>query len=283
MPASVQEFHYRLPWRAQTAKPGAHPGRQPGAGQDFQGYAPLTMHPDARRLDLRASLKDPFSQLQVRIFRQRGQIPVYVLADLSASMGFSGTHSKREFLTDFTAAAALSAYRRGDLFGFVGCDHEVRHDLWRPASHRRGVGQELAQRLSTLPLSGTSAEGLCQAAPYLSCRRALVFLVSDFHLPLAFVATVLRTLTRHDVVPIVLWSSQEYRDLPAWGFTDVEDRENGIKRTLFFTPALRQRFAAAFSERRRILQEICVAFGREPCFFVDRFEAEQLTRYFLST
>ena len=87
----IEEFHYTIPWRASSPHPGAHASSQLGGGDEFAGLVPFASSPNPRNLDIRASLSDPFGQLAVRTFRQRSNIPVAVLADVSASMGFVGT------------------------------------------------------------------------------------------------------------------------------------------------------------------------------------------------
>lgn len=277
----IQEFHYRFPWRSQAVHPGYHKGVQSGPGQDFRAYEPLFRHPDARRLDLRMSLRDPFGMPHVRVFNQRSTVPVYAVADLSGSMGSLGDKGKVQLLAGFTAAAALSAYRTGDPFGFIGCDTAVRRDLLLPAAHRAGAAWDLADRLSKLHLGAADAEGLREASRYVAVRRSLVFLVSDFHLPFALIDEVLASFSRHAVVPIVVWESAEYRQLPALGLAQARDRETGATRTLLFRPQLHERFRVAFAERRRDLTRAFIARGCAPFFLIDRFEANKLTEYFL--
>ena len=81
----LKEFHYKIDWRSKSHLPGHHRSNQSGGGIEFRGNVPLLSSPDPRRLDIRSSLSDPFDQWFVRSFRQRSQVPVYVLADLSAS------------------------------------------------------------------------------------------------------------------------------------------------------------------------------------------------------
>src|SRR5574341_1204843 len=116
----IQEFHYRVSWHAATHRPGHHRGARAGAGFEFIGHAPLLAARDPRRLDVRASLADPFGEWKVRQFRQRATVPVWLVADLSASMGFQGRRRKLDVLADFTASLGYSAWRTGDPFGFLG-------------------------------------------------------------------------------------------------------------------------------------------------------------------
>lgn len=279
----IPEFHYRVSWRSHRAHPGHHRSVQTGGGNEFCGHAPLTAHPDPRNIDVRATLHDPFGQLMVRVFRQRSSIPVYVLADLSASMGFGGpVNNKVASVAAFTAAAAFAAYRSGDPFGFFGCDEQVRRDLQLPLRWYKGLPCEFQQRLAGLKTLGSSAEGLRAVAPLLGRDRGLVFLVSDFHLGHDETAAILDSLVRHDVVPIIVWREAEFRDLPAWGWIDLEDPETREHRRLFMRPRLRERFVNRFLERRAELVDVCLRYGRKPFFLGDRLDVDALTDYFLT-
>lgn len=275
----IAEFHYAVGWRATGVHPGGHAGAHAGGGFEFTGHVPFLAHPDPRHLDIRASLRDPFRQLVSRSFRQRSAIPVFVLADLSASLGFG---AKREMLADFAAACAYSAYRAGDRFGFLGGDEVLRWDAFLPCRQQGDAARELRERLTNWQPAGRSALGLQDAAPHLGRQRSLVFLVSDFHLPLAEIEQLLGTLVRHDVVPVVLWDSAEFERLPARGLAYVEDPETGERRRLWMRPSLREKFREAFAQRREALTRLCAQRGREPFFIIDRFDPDGLTRYFLS-
>ncbi|MGH8608046.1 MAG: DUF58 domain-containing protein [Gammaproteobacteria bacterium] len=274
----IQEFHYRFPWGSQAVHPGYHRSTQSGPGQDFRAYEPWFKRPDARRIDLRLSLRDPFEIPYVRVFNQRSKVRVYTVADLSGSMGSQG---KLQLLAEFTAAVALSAYRVGDPFGFIGCNTTVRRDLFLPAAHRAGVVVDLLDRLIRLKVEATGAEGLREASRYLPARRSLVFLVSDFYLAPRLIEEVLASFAHHAVVPIVVWESEEYRPLPPFGLAQAQDRENGTTRLLWFRRKLWERFQAAFLERCRDLNRLFAANGCAPFFLIDRFEANELTEYFL--
>lgn len=222
-------------------------------------------------------------QLSVRTFRQRSSIPVYVVADLSASMGFRGQVSKMGLLADLTSAVARSATRCGDRFGFVGCDSQIRED-WSLSLrlHKDGAAEWCARLGTFVPERARSHLGFGAAAGHLGRQRALVFLVSDFHYPMDSLIAVLDSLGRHDVVPVVLWDRAEYERLPSWGLTRVGDPETGGKRLLFMRPRLKLQFSERFIRRRAELTDQCSQRGRPPFFLVDRFNADALTDYFLS-
>ena len=276
----ISEFHYQVSWRAQGAHPGNHLGLQTGGGYEFSGCAPLMDYPDPRNLDVRATLADPFGELKVRSFRQRASIPVYLLADLSASMGFQGQVQKTALLASISVAAAYSAYRTGDPFGLIACDSRIRWELSLPLRWRKGMAMELHERLANFQPNASSARGLLEAVPYIGKRRALVFLVSDFHFPLAEVEQIFGALLHHDLVPVVVWDSAEFERLPAWGLMELQDPETGKRRSLFLRPSLRNKLRERFAERREELTRLCAHYGREPFFVVDRFDPDAMTGYF---
>ncbi|CAN5315190.1 hypothetical protein BH24PSE2_BH24PSE2_00150 [soil metagenome] len=246
---------------------------------EFRGHAPLLAAPDPRRFDVAASLRDPFGQLMIRVYGQRSAIAVRALADVSASMGFEGHGRKMDLLADFTESLAWSAHRSGDLFAFTGCDSEIRRDLEQPATRTRTAGAAIAARLRKLEPAGQGAQGLLEAAAQIPAARALIFLVSDFHFPLALLRTLLAKLAPHAVVPVVLWDGAEGR-APRFGIARVMDPETGARRTLLLRPSLAERLQQAMARRARRLVDCCSAFGLEPLFLEDRFDADAVTRYF---
>ena len=260
------------------------------SGFEFRGHARLHDAPDPRRLDLRASLRDPFFELgnwQVRVYSQRKAMPVVMLVDLSASMGFVGAQRKLDVVADFTESLAWSAWRTGDRFGFIGCDSSVRSELLLPATRARGAGTPLAQALRAWRpqggmAAGRSAQGLLQAALHLGRQRSLVFLLSDFHGPAAQWNALLASLAVHEVVPVVLWDTQEFALSAPRGWLQVADPETGAQRLVWWRPALRARWQASLTQRRQQLMQIFSAQALKPLFVQGAFDADAVTRHFHS-
>ncbi len=275
------EFHYRIAGTASGGFPGNHRSHGGDAGFEFRAHAPLLDAPDARRLDLRLSLRDPFGNWIVRRFSQRKSIPVVLVADLSASMGFVGAQRKLDVLADFAQSLALSAWRTGDSFGFIGCDEAWRADLALPQTRRRGAGVWLAESLRALEPQGRSAVGLRDAHLHLPRQRSLVFLASDFHVPLAELGEVLASMAAHDVVPVVLWQQAEFALGATRGLAQAREPESGQRQWLWWRPALRERWAGALQARRAALLELFGSQHRAPLFIEGAFDAEAVTRHFL--
>jgi uncharacterized protein (DUF58 family) len=274
------EFVYRLPGRAPGTRPGAHGSRRSGEGHAFRHLAPLTSYPDPRRLDLRASLTDPFENWHVRLYEQRSAINVFALIDVSRSMSYRGRQGRGEVLADFLAALAASVYRHGDRLGIVAASDRVHGDLTLPLTRQPGPAYRLCRRLREMRSHGTGCRGLIDAARLLPGHRSLVFLVSDFHFPLALLRDLLSALVQHAIVPLVLWDEGE--GLPnASGLAQLADLETGNQRLLVLRPALRDRLADNLRQRRERLTALFRQSGREPLYLLDGFDADRLTRYFL--
>lgn len=274
---------YRLHWRGRSVTPGGHKASLLGPGHDFHLQAPYGSHGETRRLDLRAGLLDPQQRVWVRVHRQAASIPVIVLADVSRSMQFRGAASRWQMLLDLVGAIAESAARCGDRFGLVACDTRVRTELSAPPSRNAALGRALLQRLAQHVPDGRGAEGLLQAAEWLPPRRALVFLVSDLHVPTALFERVLRNLAVHDVVPVLLADSAEAQLPSRHGLARLRDLESGEERLLLLRPQLVQRHREQWQARRAELKRIALAQGREPLLFTDRYDVQQFNRYFCVT
>jgi uncharacterized protein (DUF58 family) len=274
------EIHYKVPWRASSNYPGHHSSQQKGGGLQFRNHVPLIDAPDPRRFDVRASLRDPFEQIRVRVYQQTSSIPIYVIADLSASMSYAGANSKRDVLAEFVACLSYSAYRTGDTFGFVGCGDRVLEPLLLPLTLNRGAGAAFAERLRRWQPQANNSEGLLAAVELMGSRRALVFLLSDFHFPPALLERVLASLAYHDVVPVVLWDRQEYEDLPDFGIARVTDLETSRSRMLLMRPVLKKRIQQGFLDRREKLRELFGRYGRIPLLLQDGFDPDEVTHYF---
>lgn len=279
----MQEIHYRIHWFASSRRPGHHRSRSPGAGYEFRGHDSLLRELDARRLDVHASLRDPFGYAagmwQVRTYQQRSAIRVVMLADLSASMSADGTRRKMNLLAELSASLAYSAARAGDAFGFFGADARLHPEFTQLPSYARGGGQRIAERLRAFTATGAGTDGLIDAVHLLGRTRALVFLASDFHIADADLERLLRALALHAVVPVVLWDEQEHT-LPAAGFASVVDAESGARRFLWLRPALRTRFEEQVRRRRAALGARLTQHGLAPLFLAAPFDADAVSAYF---
>lgn len=276
------EIIYSIRWSPSQHTYGAHRARQNGTNVNFRDYVPFWNQPDARRIDLRQSLRDPFGEIYVRQSEQRSRIAIYIIADLSASMRFGENCPKMCILRSLTLGLAGSAYRGGDAFGFIGCDEGIREEFFLPASVKRGREVSIAERLRTFVPQGLNTHGFRKVPQHLGVARKLILLVSDFHFPTDQIEAVLSALHRHDVVPIVLRCSDEVPNLPSWGLITLRDLETGNPRLTFMRPHLREQLLASERERDQRLERLCRRYGRPPFHIVDRLDAGRLSEHLLA-
>lgn len=271
----IEPLLYRLPWQTSSVYPGAHPGQMVGAGQLFKRHEPLIASPDPRRIDLRATLLDPFAGYRVRVYQQLSMVNVYLIADLSASMDYA---QKKLTLIQILLAITYSASNYGDKFGFIGCTETTEQQWLLSSGHQLGLVKSLAKQIEATRFTGTST-GLLQATPYLPASRSLVFLLSDCHFPLPQLGQVLESLQGHDVIPLILWNRDEYTHLPEWGLMSFQDMENNQTRTLFMRPALRRKIISAYQQRQHDLKHRFRAFGIEPLFITEAYSTRDINCY----
>ena len=279
--ASAVFVEYRVRWKTSGLRPGAFRGLNAGSGDHIRTSVPLREHSDPRRLDIRASLRDPFGGLWVREFALNAALKVIVLADVSASMGYVGRYDKLDQVRSIAVALAQTAWRNGDAFGFYAAGEAPEKRLMLPARVNRGAGEWIERRLDGFAPHGASARGLFKLVPHLPQRRALVFVVSDFYWPEHDLAELLRALAHHAVVPVVLWDPAETDAVHRHGIAVLRDLESGERRFVWLRPSL----VAALRERRRKrehdVRHVCRAAGSAPFFVRGRFDPALLTQHFL--
>ena len=276
----IKEFDYHISWRSRGRHAGSHSSTQRGMGMEFRGHTTLLSYPDPRRIDIRQTIRDPLEQVYVRIFNQKSATPVFVIADLSGSMSFGGKQSKIALTSQIASSVAMSATHNSDPFGFIGFDDVVREDWLCTQSSRPHQALEMAVHLESYEPSNVGSSALKDVGSYLPRERSLVFLISDFHMPLNELENALALLMQHCVVPIVLWDSAEYKTLPEFGITSVTDCESGEKRTLFLRKDMRANIIASFEARREAIVALFMKYDMPPFFVEGDFDADALTEYF---
>ena len=281
MTSLPQEFHYRMPHRGSGWRQGSHPGLSLGMGQEFVSHRSLYDWPDPRRLDLRASLRDPRSDWLVRVNRQRSSLRVHVVVDVSASMGFGSQRRKLDVAADFVDALGQSAFRIGDTLGMFAFDARARTDLFVPPMFSRGMGSLMSSMLASCQPAEAGSEGLEEVAPHLVGRHGLIFLISDFHWPLDRLGGVLDLLASSLIVPLVIWDPAELQPPVKDALMSLQDTESSAHRTLWVRPKLRTRWAEAVEQRRTNLGAVCSPRGVRPFYVSSRFDGDAMSRYFL--
>ncbi len=268
---------YALRWRVSGVIPGAHRGSDDGQTGHFRQVVAFDRSPDPRRIDLRATVRDPFGLLYVRRYEQRVAARVQVLVDASASMLFGIRSSRYALAVAVAAAIARAAHDIHDFFALAACGESIQV----LSAGGRGNPAAFVAALAAIRPRGRSARALLDAGRQLTGRRRLVFLVSDFGFPAGEVAALLDSLTAHDVVPVYVAEDLE-RSLPRWGLVELEDLENGRRRFVALRPSLRARWLKEVAEHEAQISALCAARGRRPFVLEGAFEAEAFANYLLA-
>ncbi|ADQ85773.1 DUF58 domain-containing protein [Methylovorus sp. MP688] len=273
-------FRYRIPWRTKSMHLGDHRGTERGLGFEYRGNLPFVEYPDARRMDFRQSVRDPFEQVQVKLFNQDNTTPVYAVCDLSSSMQYGSNPRKLDSAIAIAESVAYSAWQAGDVFSLVSYHDQVDEAYSQPLSHHLASSLDLLAELRQFRRMQMGARGALEVSQYLSQQRGLVFWISDFHMPLHLIEETLNSLSRHQLVPVVLWDEAEFSKLPKFGIGNMLDPETGAMRTVFFRDYVRKQFMAAFAQRKTALEQLFLQFDSQPLFLSESFTPDVMTRYF---
>jgi len=289
-PGEAAEFVYRLPGSPGGHRPGTHDSRARGPGLAFAAHGRLLDHPDPRRLDLRASLRSVPHQWLVRVNRQPSAVTLQAVVDVSASMHFGGsadtdgTGGKLGAVRAFLEALGRSAFRGGDRVALATFDAVARDTPWVSARAGRGVGSLLAAALDGCTATTARAggiEGLAACAARAPGEAQLVFVLSDFHWPLAGIGAVLERFAAARVVPVVVHDPAELEPPEADGWLTLIDAESGRRRSLWLRESTRRRWREGVAARRAEIDAAFDALDVRPFHLVGAFDAEALTRYFI--
>lgn len=280
IPDYAKPFTYQIPWKSTSIHFGEHRGTQRGLGFEFKGNVSLVDYPDARRLDLRQTLRDPYEQLQVKVFNQDNTTPIFAVCDLSSSMQFKGVRRKLDIAKEIAASIAYSAFEMSDVFSFIAYNSNIIEELTISLNQYVHQAFEVIDQLSEYRQMGVGSEGLLEVSQYLSQQKGLVFWISDFHIPITLIEQTLNAMSVHHVIPIILWDDQEYMKLPKFGFSNLIDPETGRNETIFFRKAIKEQFIAAFGARKNALEALFSRFDSQPIFISGEFNPEIMETYF---
>lgn len=280
IPDYAKPFFYQVPWKSSSIHFGEHRGTQRGLGDEFKGNISLIDYPDARRMDLRQTLRDPYEQVQVKLFNQDNTTPIFAVCDVSSSMQFKGQRRKLDLAKEIAASIAYSAFETSDVFSVIAYHQQVIEALTLSLSHHVHQAFEVIDQLGQYQEMRVGAEGILEVPQYLSQHRGLVFWISDFHMPLSLIEQAFNAMSAHQVIPVVLWDAHEYTKLPKFGFGNMIDPETGMNRTIFFRQAIREQFEEAFAARKQTLETLFTRFDSQPIYIQDQYDPDVMSRYF---
>lgn len=231
-----------------------------GAGLDLADLREYQLHDDVRHIDwnVTARLQQPY----VREFTEDRELTAWFLLDLSGSVDFGSSRSKRAVSSELVAVLSRLLTRHGNRVGAMLYGHRL-DEVLPPKSNRQHV-LHLLQRMqrhgsgkakAAQPKTQTQLTDLLNRAAPLIPRRSTVFVVSDFISTPGWGPALARLALRHEVLAVRLYDPLEM-SLPDLGMVTMQDAETG-EQLLIDThdPGFRARFEKAAEQQEATLRE----------------------------
>jgi uncharacterized protein (DUF58 family) len=264
----VREVDYRVDFKVRNLHPGKWPalGRK-GEGFSFEKFERLSNYPDFRRIDFPATSRNPLlNEPLVRVSKPVARIDVIMMADLSLSLSSGFSEPKLFQIAKLATIFGHTAFRFGDRFGFVAFDNKLLNELYYPPMRSETIGLEIGEMLlDFLPSAPSSGISLKDIAQFLPQKKSLIVLVSDFYLEPESLGTILKAVSRHRVVPIILRQERERRwPRGLFGVVRLKDSEKHASKTVFFSPGLIRSFEKKSKQNEEEIKRVFHSFSVLP-------------------
>jgi uncharacterized protein (DUF58 family) len=200
-----------------------------GRGMEFDEVRQYQPGDEVRTIDwnVTARMGEPF----VKRYVEERELTVMLAFDASAS-GHFGTAGrlKREIAAELGAVLAFSAISNNDKVGLLAFTDRIELHI-PPRKGRRHVLRLIRDLLAFEPTGrGTDVALALDRLNHVLKRRAIIFLISDFLVPIpgGYEQALLVTNRRHDLVAVSLTDPREIT-WPAVGLVALEDAETGAQ------------------------------------------------------
>lgn len=251
----LQKIKYYINWRSLQIGPGVWKSVYKGSGMEFDKITRYDFGEDPRWINWAATARFGGQKVLKNTFIQEKELPVIIVADLSASMEF-GTEAatKKRLLAELSAVIAHSAWLTGDSLGFIGYTSTV--ELFLPLRRSKQYKIVIPQSILEHNARTSGDSNLMAALNRLPKRKSLVFLISDFHDVVSKVHVAFKKKgICHDLIPVVIEDLRE-QALPRGGVYNFKDLETGKKRNIWLSRAAVEAFKRKSDERRQELKEL---------------------------
>lgn len=241
---------------------GAYKSIQKGSGIEFEETRLYTPGDDARRIDWKVSARK--QQPYIKSFREERDQTVHILTDVSPSslLGVSQPKIKKigeicAFLTSIAtfnndAVGGVTFY--DDIIEYIparkGMTSSMRllHSIYKTAYSLKN--HTFLNKRASLQKTLLSTSGILK-------RKSLVFIISDFNVPLDFGSALQMLSKRHDVYAVRLNDSLE-RTIPTSGIFSLLNPETGKTFKIdFASSASRLAFLRHIESHESELREMC--------------------------
>jgi uncharacterized protein (DUF58 family) len=220
----IRKLEMRTRRFVETAFAGQYHSVFKGRGMNFDEYREYDFGDEVRSIDwnVTARMGDPY----VRKYVEERELTVMLLIDVSASDSYgSVSGSKRELAAEVACLLAFCAIRNNDQVGLILFTDRV--ELYIPPQKGRTHILRIIREILYYEPKGTRTD-LRVPLDFLNriaTRKAVVFLLSDFHAE-SYEQSLSLTSRRHDLIAIPIEDPGEL-NLPNIGIVHLEDPESG--------------------------------------------------------
>lgn len=195
-----------------------------GPGLEFDEVREYSEGDDSRFIDWNVSSR--MGQPFIKTFREEREMALFLLIDVSASLGYgTGRISKQESVATLAALLAFSAVHNNDRVGAAFFSDRI--EKWVPPRKGRNQIFRLAGDILEFEARGKGSDlksalrGVHESVK----RKGICVIISDFRTPPCW-REMSMVAGRHDVIAIRLEDPSD-RDFPFPGFVELRDPESG--------------------------------------------------------
>jgi uncharacterized protein (DUF58 family) len=229
--------------------------KKSGSGVEFADHRDYQPGDDFRYLDW--NVYQRFERLLVRLYEEEEDLAIYLIVDVSASMGFRDA-AKLRYAKRLAAALAYVGLANLDRVSIVATNDHVMNRM--PTTRGKARIFKVFQFLSALEPSGTTNLGdALKTFVAQNKRRGVAVLLSDLYDPDGFERGI-NVLRYNKFEPFVVHIVDPAEATPKLhGDVLLYDCETGDEREVTVTPQLLARFTAAHAEYIQLVTRFCAS------------------------
>jgi len=195
-----------------------------GRGIEFSEVRRYYPGDDVRDIEWNVTARTGYPHVKQHVDER--ELTVLLVVDSSGSVGFgTAERTKQEVAAEVAGVLAFSAIRNNDKVGLVMFTEQVEKYI-SPDKGRRQVLRVIREMLHHRPSQpGTNIGNALEFVSRVLTRRAIVFLISDFH-DQGYLRPLSVAAKRHDLIAVRLIDPREREMLPV-GLVEFYDSELG--------------------------------------------------------
>jgi uncharacterized protein (DUF58 family) len=230
-----------------------------GAGFDFDQIREYQMGDDIRFIDWASSART--DKILIRQYMQERDRTIIIALDISASGLFSsGNELRKDVMAQVACVLALVSDYGKDAVGLVLFSEEIEYVI-PPSRGLQHVYALMEKVFEYKPIKKTTAlKSIFDYVTKLTCRDALVVVISDFIDKHSFEKQLRVAAIRHDLILMRCLDKREEQLVPC-GFVTVEDPENGVSGILDMRVSSAKKLSFHLKERIAMQDRLFKKYG----------------------